>query len=257
MRILGGIGIAILIAGGAVAQNRVGFVGTPGISRGVGNVVFPGGTSSMGVQRTTGSVVYPGGGNPQIAIPSIPFSITDPNFATRLGAITQGRPVYNGRAQNGYGYGRRDGAYANPAYSNSYVYAYPVFVGGSGYYDPAYTPAPMGQQQPNITIVYPPQQPAPVVLPYPEQQQAAAIYEPPSRPLMVEPDRISEPSHYMIAFKDHSIYAAVAYWVDGETLHYFTTGNTHNQASVSLIDRALTERLNRDSGLDVKLPPVR
>jgi hypothetical protein len=251
MRILGGIGIAVLIAGGAVAQSRVGFVGTPGITRGVGNVVFPGGTSSMGVQRTTGSVVYPGGGNPQIAIPSIPFSITDPNFATRLGAITQGRPVQNAPAQNGYG--RRGNGY-----SNSYVYAYPVYVGGASYYDPAYAQAPQQQQQPNITIIYPPQQPTQVILPYAtEQQPAAAIYEPPARPVMVEPERISEPSHYMIAFKDHSIYAAVAYWVDGETLHYFTTGNTHNQASVTLIDRELTDKLNRDTGLDVKLPPVR
>jgi hypothetical protein len=45
----------------------------------------------------------------------------------------------------------------------------------------------------------------------------------------------------------------VAYWVDGDTIHYFTSGNTHNQASVSLIDRALTRRLN-EGGLDVKLP---
>jgi hypothetical protein len=47
----------------------------------------------------------------------------------------------------------------------------------------------------------------------------------------------------------------VAYWVDGDTLHYFTSANTHNQASVSLVDRDLTERLNKESGLEVKLPP--
>ncbi len=60
-----------------------------------------------------------------------------------------------------------------------------------------------------------------------------------------------------MAFKDHTIYSAVAYWVDGETLHYFTTGNTHNQASISLIDRELTNRLNRELGLDFKLPPAK
>jgi len=49
----------------------------------------------------------------------------------------------------------------------------------------------------------------------------------------------------------------VAYWVDGETLHYFTTGNTHNQASLSLIDRELTERLNRELGIDFKLPAAK
>ena len=63
-------------------------------------------------------------------------------------------------------------------------------------------------------------------------------------------------NHYLIAFKDHTIYSAVAYWVDGDTLHYFTTGNTHNQVSVSLIDRDLTERLNKEMGIDFKLPPA-
>jgi endonuclease YncB( thermonuclease family) len=60
---------------------------------------------------------------------------------------------------------------------------------------------------------------------------------------------------YGYPVKDHTIYSAVAYWVDGDTLHYFTSGNTHNQASLSLIDRDLTERLNKESGLDVSLPP--
>ena len=54
-----------------------------------------------------------------------------------------------------------------------------------------------------------------------------------------------------------TIYSAVAYWVDGDTLHYFTTGNTHNQASLSLIDRELTERLNRELGIDFKLPAAK
>jgi hypothetical protein len=64
----------------------------------------------------------------------------------------------------------------------------------------------------------------------------------------------AEPSHYLIAFKDHTIYSAVAYWVDGNTLHYFTSGSTHNQVSLSLVDRELTDRLNRESGNTVQLP---
>jgi hypothetical protein len=63
----------------------------------------------------------------------------------------------------------------------------------------------------------------------------------------------SEPSHYLIAYKDHAIYAAVAYWVEGNTLHYFTTGNTHNQVSLTLVDRDLTARLNKEAGVEVKL----
>jgi hypothetical protein len=64
----------------------------------------------------------------------------------------------------------------------------------------------------------------------------------------------SEPAHYLIALKDHTIYAAVAYWVDGTTLHYFTSGNVHNQVSLPLVDRDLTERLNKETGLQVNLP---
>ena len=64
-------------------------------------------------------------------------------------------------------------------------------------------------------------------------------------------------SYYLIAFKDNSIYSAVAYWVDGDTLHYFTSGNTHNQVSMSLVDRALTERLNRERKVDIRLPASR
>jgi hypothetical protein len=30
-------------------------------------------------------------------------------------------------------------------------------------------------------------------------------------------------------FKDHTIYAAVGYYTEGDTLYYFTSGNVHNQ----------------------------
>jgi hypothetical protein len=142
-----------------------------------------------------------------------------------------------------------------------YVYAYPVYVGGSyGNYDSNYAP-PQDQPMPP-----PPQgqHPAPVMIQAgPDgqyytsggQNQGPAVYEP-IRQARVEEDQPepSEPNRYLIAFKDHTIYSAVAYWADGDTLHYFTSGNTHNQASVSLIDRELTERLNKELGTDFKLP---
>jgi hypothetical protein len=126
------------------------------------------------------------------------------------------------------------------------VYGYPVYVGAYVDNDSPAEPAPQ-------------QQPAQPVIQYfgsddaqdPTTPTAAADDLQP----MEEPDSTAEPSHYLIAFKDHTIYSAVAYWVDGDTLHYFTSANTHNQASVSLVDRDLTERLNKESGLEVKLPP--
>ena len=111
------------------------------------------------------------------------------------------------------------------------------------------------QQQPNVIVILPQGQ-GPQGAPVPQSQ---SLYEPPARssaePLSITAD--DQATHYLIAFKDHTVYSAVAYWVDGDTLHYFTTGNTHNQVSLSLVDRPLTEKLNKDSGLEVKLPPAK
>jgi hypothetical protein len=155
--------------------------------------------------------------------------------------------------------------------SNGLVYAYPVYYGGGyggGYYDNSYASqsgyAANGQeQQPNVVVVYP-QQPPPVIInqfgpgdgQYPARVQPQNLMYPPVSG-QAEEAQAAEPTHYLIAFKDRSIYSAVAYWVDGDTLHYFTTPSTHNQASVSLVDRELTERLNKESGAEVKLPPVK
>jgi endonuclease YncB( thermonuclease family) len=118
-----------------------------------------------------------------------------------------------------------------------------------------------------VTVIYPPQQQAtPVMIqvgPDGEyttvvQRQPATIYEAPwRRETAEEPEPPADSARYLLAFKDHTIYSAVAYWADGDTLHYFTTGNTHNQASLSLIDRELTERLNRELGIDFKLPATK
>ena len=150
------------------------------------------------------------------------------------------------------------------------MYAYPVYVGGG--YDNSYAPqescragASPPQQQPNITVIYPPQQHArPVMIqPGPDgEYNTTCGRPPPSTKRRARRENVAEPepaesNRYLLAFKDHTIYSAVAYWVDGDTLHYFTTGNTHNQASLSLIDRELTERLNRELGIDFKLPAAK
>jgi hypothetical protein len=152
-----------------------------------------------------------------------------------------------------------------PVYRNNYptVYAYPVYVPyggyGSGYYDNSYAPAataPDGYyQQPNMNMSYPPPS-------YPPDSAQMRTYANP----YVDPDSDGPPpmqsdnsaaSHYLIAINDHTIYAAVAYYVDGDTLHYFTDGNIHNQVSISSIDRDLTARLNKESGKTVDLTPVK
>ena len=235
MRTLVGFAIALLFTGSAVAQYRGSI--QPYVTGGFGSVVYPAGTAATnpGLTRITPNVVYPGGGGPRLVVP-------------------------NPNARTGVNRGVRRNA------TGSYVYAYPVYVGAypgyvdSSLYDGSAPPPPQQQTSPGgVTIVMPPSQP-PVVI----NQYSGA----PPNPQMITPqggdtgaeqsaDTTPEMPHYLLAFKDHTIYSAIAYWVDGDTLHYFTAGNTHNQVSLSLIDRDLTERLNKDSGAEVKLPPAK
>lgn len=245
MRTLGGFAFALVLATGLSAQSR-GSV-APTTTGGFGSVVFPGGTpaTSPNVTRFFGGVVNPGGGGPRLTVPGG----VQPGF---------GRPAGNGQYRNAPGA----------------TYAYPVYVfggyGGYGGYNDAYGPEqgpPQQQQQPNITVIMPPAQPAtPVIInvgPGGGQYTTSgspqgSVYVPqpqPESPAVEELPAIpDQQERYLLAFKDHSIYSASAYWVDGDTLHYFTSGNTHNQASLSLLDRPLTERLNKEFGVEFKVP---
>ena len=230
------------------------------VQRNFGSVVFPGGATnpSTGVTRNFGSVVFPGG------IPSQPVRGGAPVVNVRPGVgLANQFPVGGGvqhqnlRRPIGNGRGNRS--------VSPYVYAYPVFIGGG--YDNSYAPEEQAppeaapQQQPNVTVIYPPQQRArPVMIqPGPDGEYntmvrpPATMYDSPRPPANAAEPEPADSNRYLLAFKDHTIYSAVAYWVDGDTLHYFTTGNTHNQVSMSLIDRELTERLNRELGIDFKL----
>jgi hypothetical protein len=215
MRTLVGFGLSLLLATGLLAQHRGGFSNPH---------PFP--------QGTFGNVVFAGG-------------------ATRLGGTAARPGLWKLPSVPGP---RRTGIVIT--YGYPVAYAYPVYVGG--YVDNDYPAEPAPQQQPGSTLIDPPQ-PSPAIIDDfgsdnaqdPTTPTATAADSQP----VEEPASTNEPSHYLIAFKDHTIYSAVAYWVDGDTLHYFTSGNTHNQVSLALIDRDLTERLNKESGLDVKLPP--
>jgi hypothetical protein len=237
MRTLVGFGLSLLLAPGLFAQHRGGFSNPHPFPRGTfGGVAFP------------ASAAQPSG------------------TVARQGTWRQPSVSGAGRTVTVVPYGV------------PLTYAYPVFVGG--YVDNSYAAEPAPPPQPDTTVndsaqsgpgtVY-----GDLVQPQPDTtvnnltQPASAMImdfgsedeQDPSTPSAADnPHRVerpastNEPSHYLIAFKDHSIYSAVAYWVDGDTLHYFTSGNTHNQASLSLVDRDLTERLNKESGLDVRLP---
>ena len=239
MRTLVGFCIAVLCAGGLFAQYRN---TTPYITGGFPNVVYPAGTPATvpGLTRFQPNVVYPGGGGPRLNVPDSSGS---------------------GRSFRSNGSGR-----GNSGGGAVYSYPYPVYYGGgfdpslygNGYVDPSAAPP----QQQGGTVVYQPTgspMAAPIIInigtpPPPNGQPGPPGASAQPQEQQEENADSTEPTHYLIAFKDHTIYSAIAYWVEGSTLHYFTSGNVHNQVSLSLVDRPLTERLNKESGLEMNLP---
>lgn len=233
------LAVAVVLCIGALAQQRGGF--TPGVGRGApGRGAFvPGITvgSTYGSSSGFGNVVFPGTGRPPI--------VSDPTFAGRLGATVSGFPPYTGAPIGGYG--RRVPLIVYPwVYPTAYPYVQtqPVVVEQTG-------------PQVIINQNFVPEVARPVVREYvTDPSDGVRIYEAKPR-AQAEPPAQEEKRSYLIAFKDHTIYAAFAYWMEGETLHYVTTHGTHNQVSLDLVDRELSERLNRERNVEFKLPARR
>ena len=273
MRTFSGLCFSLLLAGALFAQNRSGFVNPgPPFVRSFPSAVFPGGSSALpGVQRFTGSVVYPGGSTSQIAVPGVrQKKMAGTGFN---GGFNNGfNSGFDGRFNNGFNGGFNNGVVTTFAYP--VPVPWPVYGGGPGP-DPSYydQPVPAGPQQPsNVIVIMPSGQSGPpgqmqmMMAPQGMAPQGPQQPLPPPGPDMGAQagpaassgvDSGPTASRYLIAFKDHSILSAVAYWVEGDTLHYFTDGSTHNQVSLSLVDRDLTKRLNEESGLKVNLPAAK
>lgn len=174
--------------------------------------------------RITPNVVYPGGSGPRTGV----AAPREPRRGIRTTVFMYGYPVYI------------------PVIAST-AYVDPSQV------DPNQAAAP-AQAPPNVIVVYtsqPPQETTPEAA-HPSMQ----VYQPEPETAPAA-DETPAANRYLFAFKDHSIYSALAYWVDGDTLHYFTDGTTHNQVSMSLLDRDLTERLNKEIGTGLKLPPAK
>ena len=59
---------------------------------------------------------------------------------------------------------------------------------------------------------------------------------------------------FLLAFKDSTIRAVLAYWVDGATVHYVSMDHEQKQTPIASIDRDLSERLNRERNVTFRLP---
>jgi hypothetical protein len=67
---------------------------------------------------------------------------------------------------------------------------------------------------------------------------------------------VAEPVQFFIALKDGLVVIAIAYWVEDGTLHYISSGGTHNQVSLELVDRQTSMKLNSSGvrGVEFALP---
>lgn len=189
-------------------------------------------------------------------------------------------------SRGGVGGGSHYGHAGHSYGRGGYVYAYPSYIGGyGGYYGGYYGDYGSGDSQgysPGYSQAYAPgyapgyadpslQGPGPVAAPpvvinqyfggspmggAPEQpdDQNIHMYQQQPPPARYSPDPASDSHTYLIAYKDHSVYTAIAYWVEGNTLHYITSGNTHNQADLNLIDVEFTRKLNSDRSMPFNVP---
>jgi hypothetical protein len=217
-----------------------------------------------------GRALYPGTGGPTAPLRGSFGGVTSGNQGSGFG-----RMIYPGTGapalMRGGGVFAPPPAIGHGAHSRGVLVPYPVFYGG-GYYDsfqapPAATPAS------EYDLNYPAQR-APVVIinqnfrpdvvnpddSYAPPPQAAYTRDrapdaPPPAARIANNDRDDdEATIYLIVLQDHTIFAAVAYWVEGDTLNYVTREGNHNRVTLDLVDRDLSYRLNGERRVDFKLP---
>src|ERR1017187_5773460 len=148
---------------------------------------------------------------------------------------------FRGGGVNGYGLGYGYSPWYSDYGYNSYPdYSYPVY-----------------QSSPNVTVVYAPPAPAPapstvyVERPNPATREYDQYGQQTNRPTS---SADSAAPVYLIAFRDHSIRAAAAYWAEGGTLHYVTLEHEQKQAPLNTVDRDLSGQLNRERRIAFSLP---
>ncbi|HYZ85129.1 MAG TPA: hypothetical protein VE621_12030 [Bryobacteraceae bacterium] len=198
------------------------------------------------------------------------------NHITSLSDSIAGRPGFGGGGvfpgRSGGGAGRHGRGGFDRGRTVIVPWAVPVgyYPYGNGYDD----------QDPNVTVVTPPQQTPSVIInqnfipqtanPSLRDYSDSDLPETPSRsqvevhqvPVAPRPEGQSirqranvddSATIYMIALKDDSIRQAIGYWMEGDTLHYLTPSGTINRVSMDQVDRELSEKLNRERNVEFSL----
>ncbi|HWE51653.1 MAG TPA: hypothetical protein VG273_17805 [Bryobacteraceae bacterium] len=165
----------------------------------------------------------------------------------------QNRPLGGFAPSGNLNYGRR-GNNGRAGYSLPYAFSFYVpnyfdsFWGADpSYYPPSPPPQTLAAPAPPVIInqyfsAPPPPYQAAASNQAPQQETGPSADSQPQTPAAAD-------NYYLIAYKNHSVYTALAYWVEDKTLNYVTAGNTHNQASLDLIDVDLTKTLNQARGV--------
>lgn len=149
---------------------------------------------------------------------------------------------------------------------------YPVFYGG-GYYDYEAPSAPYSQTgyqaapynngydqmtQPPVVIInqyFRPDSANPVVRDYSNVPLPEAAPQPENPgDASANANTSDQQVMFLIAMKDHTIFPAVAYWVEGDTLNYITVQGVKNSASLDLVDREFSKQINKERKVEFGLP---
>jgi hypothetical protein len=228
MKIFSAVSLAILVSSGAQAQHRAG-APPRAFSPVVPSVGALGGSfASTAMSRPLGGVA-------------------PPSFPTNGIGNQRRRDPGTGRGNRYFG----PIYYVPNAYDTGYQpYGYSTFDQPA---NPALYPPPPPQesapQQPIIINQYFTSRNATTQT---EGDTTTTAETAPGDPAAVPQNGVPQ-NYYLIAYKNHTVYTALAYWLEGDTLHYVTTQNTHNQASLSLIDLERTIKLNADNSVPFSL----
>jgi hypothetical protein len=163
---------------------------------------------------------------------------------THGGAVYVPYPVYGGYGM-GYGF---DGFYASdynpgPGYAEPFPAqsAPPTVIINQNFQTDSVRP--QFRDYSNIQLPEPGTVAAPPPAAVPSQQVGALADD--------------QPTIFLIAMQDHSIRPVIAYWVQGETLHYVSVESVLDQVSLALVDRDFSKQLNAERSVPFALPAAR
>lgn len=254
--------LALILTASVSAQHRGGFggggrggFGGGGFSRG-GGIVRGGGYSHGGFSGgfNRGGGIIRGGGFSHGGFSS--------GFSRGGGYI---RPGYSYGGFRGFGYYGR-GYRSGFGFGLGLGYGYPFYSSYWGY-SPYYSPyaydwygAPPVYSAPPVVVIGSDDEDrsysrAPVVInngPVRDWRERDFSAEP--RAHRWEQRDESGPITYLVALTDGRIWAAVAYWTEGNTLHIVTRQKERMDLALDQVDRPYSERLNRERGVQFRLP---